>query len=86
MHTHLLNPDWVIGYFGRLSVQQSLECLKEMMTTNIRQNLQLVVQIASKYTEQLGSIPLIEMFENFVHLFIDFRKVLRGFITIWVVL
>lgn len=35
-----------------------------MLTQNIRQNLQVVVQIASKYHEQLGADKLIEMFEN----------------------
>jgi clathrin heavy chain len=65
IHTHLLNPEWLINYFGRLSVEQSLECLREMLNSNIRQNLQIVVQIASKYTEQLGALPLIELFEKF---------------------
>ncbi|KAJ3059821.1 hypothetical protein HK102_009808, partial [Quaeritorhiza haematococci] len=65
VHTHLLQPDWVITYFGRLSIDQSLECLKEMLTNNIRQNLQIVVQVATKYSEQLGPTNLINMFESF---------------------
>ncbi|KAI9006215.1 clathrin D6 coat As full-length triskelion [Gaertneriomyces semiglobifer] len=65
VHTHLLNPEWVVNFFGRLSVEQSLECLKEMLNSNMRQNLQIVVQIATKYSEQLGPKNLIEMFENF---------------------
>lgn len=65
VNTHLLSPDWVIGFFGRLSIEQSLECLKEMLTVNIRQNLQIVVQIATKYAEQLGPAKLIAMFESF---------------------
>lgn len=36
-----------------------------MLTSNIRQNLQIVVQVASKYHEQLGDEPLIELFEGF---------------------
>lgn len=36
-----------------------------MLNNNIRQNLQIVVQIASKYTEQLGAVKLIELFEGF---------------------
>lgn len=54
-----------MNYFGRLSVDQSLECCKEMLTSNIRQNLQIVVQIATKYSEQLGPSLLITMFEDF---------------------
>ncbi|KAJ3054850.1 hypothetical protein HK097_000656 [Rhizophlyctis rosea] len=65
VHTQLLNPEWIINYFGRLSVEQSLECLKEMLSNNIRQNLQIVVQIATKYSEQLGPAKLIEIFETY---------------------
>uniref|UniRef100_A0A1I7UQK3 Clathrin heavy chain n=1 Tax=Caenorhabditis tropicalis TaxID=1561998 RepID=A0A1I7UQK3_9PELO len=59
-----LKPDWLVGYFGSLSVEDSLECLKAMLTQNIRQNLQVVVRIVSKYHEQLEADKLIEMFEN----------------------
>jgi hypothetical protein len=45
VHTHLLNPEWLVGYFGTLSVEDSLECLKAMLTANIRQNLQICVQV-----------------------------------------
>ncbi len=31
VHTHLLNPDWVVNYFGRLSIEQSIECMREML-------------------------------------------------------
>lgn len=36
-----------------------------MLTHNIRQNLQICVQIASKYHEQLTTTALIELFESF---------------------
>lgn len=36
-----------------------------MLNVNLRQNLQIVVQVASKYNEQLGPVKLIEMFESF---------------------
>eukprot|EP00127_Corallochytrium_limacisporum_P006523 Clim_evm54s229 gene=Clim_evmTU54s229 len=65
VHTPMLNPDWLVQYFGTLSVEDSMECLKAMLTHNIRQNLQIVVQIASKYHEQLNTKSLIEMFESF---------------------
>lgn len=42
-----------------------MECLKAMLTANIRQNLQVCVQIASKYHEQLTTESLIELFESF---------------------
>ncbi|THD27284.1 Clathrin heavy chain [Fasciola hepatica] len=65
VNTHLLNPEWLVNYFGSLSVDDSLECLKAMLQTNIRQNLQVCVQIATKYHEQLGTSALIEIFESF---------------------
>lgn len=36
-----------------------------MLSANIRQNLQLCVQVASKYHEQLGTQALVELFESF---------------------
>jgi clathrin heavy chain len=54
-----------VNFFGRLSVDQSLECLKEMLNNNMRQNLQVVVQVATKYSEQLGAVNLINLFESF---------------------
>ncbi|KAL1129707.1 hypothetical protein AAG570_012651 [Ranatra chinensis] len=65
VHTHLLNSEWLVGYFGTLSVEDSLECLKAMLTANIRQNLQICVQIATKYHEQLTTKALIDLFESF---------------------
>ncbi|XP_014667188.1 PREDICTED: clathrin heavy chain 1-like isoform X2 [Priapulus caudatus] len=65
VHTHLLNPEWLVVYFGSLSVEDSLECLKAMLTANIRQNLQITVQVATKYHEQLTTNSLIDLFESF---------------------
>ncbi len=65
VHTHLLSPEWLVNYFGSLSVQDSLECLKAMLQANIRQNLQVCVQIATKYHEQLTTQSLIDIFESF---------------------
>lgn len=56
---------WLVNFFGSLSVEDSLECLRAMLSANIRQNLQLCVQVASKYHEQLGTQALVELFESF---------------------
>jgi hypothetical protein len=42
-----------------------MSCLQEMMRVNMRQNLQVAVQIATKYSDILGPVTLIEMFESF---------------------
>ncbi|CAF9906424.1 MAG: hypothetical protein HETSPECPRED_006177 [Heterodermia speciosa] len=65
VRTDKLNPEWLINYFGRMSLEQSLDCLNEMLKTNIRQNLQAVVQIATKYSDLLGSNKLVELFERY---------------------
>lgn len=36
-----------------------------MLSANIRQNLQICVQVASKYHEQLSTQSLTELFESF---------------------
>ncbi|KAI6093672.1 clathrin heavy chain [Hypoxylon rubiginosum] len=59
------NSEWLVNYFGQLSVEQSLECLDAMMKANIRQNLQSVVQVATKYSELLGPTNLIDLFEKY---------------------
>ncbi|XP_074599513.1 clathrin heavy chain 1-like isoform X1 [Brevipalpus obovatus] len=65
VHTHLLGPEWLVNYFGTLSVEDSIESLKAMLQHNIRQNLQICVQIATKYHEQLTTTALIDLFESF---------------------
>lgn len=65
IHCHLLNPEWLINYFGSLSVENALECLKAMLQNNLRQNLQVCVQIATKYYEYLTPQALIDIFESF---------------------
>lgn len=62
--TDKLNADWLVNYFGRMSVEQSLSCMDEMLKVNIRQNLQSVVQVATKYSDLLGPRELIELFER----------------------
>jgi hypothetical protein len=46
--------DWLVNFFGTLSVEDSMECLKGMLQANIRQNLQ-VFEVAV-YTASLRAI------------------------------
>lgn len=64
VRTDKLSPEWLINYFGRMSLEQSLDCMDEMLKVNIRQNLQSVVQTATKYSDLLGPNRLIELFEK----------------------
>ncbi|ODO11264.1 hypothetical protein I350_00039 [Cryptococcus amylolentus CBS 6273] len=65
VHTNLFKPEWLVEYFGKLTVEQSFACMQEMLRSNLRQNLAIVVQIATKYSDLLGPVKLIEMFEQF---------------------
>ena len=65
VRTDKLNPEWLVNYIGKLSIEQSLECLNEMLKVNIRQNLAAVVQIATKYSDLLGPTRLIDLLEKY---------------------
>ncbi|THH32376.1 hypothetical protein EUX98_g1821 [Antrodiella citrinella] len=65
VHTSVFQIDWLVNYFSRLTTEQSMACMQEMLRINIRQNLQVVIQIATKYSDILGPVKLIEMFESF---------------------
>ncbi|TVY38443.1 putative clathrin heavy chain [Lachnellula occidentalis] len=59
------SQDWLTNFFGRLSLEQSLDCLDAMLKSNLRQNLGAVVQIATKYSDLLGATRLIDLFEKY---------------------
>jgi clathrin heavy chain len=61
----MMNPDFVLTFFGSMSPEVSLECLKELLGRNMRGTIQIVTQIAAKYSEQIGSEALCKMFEDF---------------------
>ena len=42
-----LNPDFLLGFFGKLNKETTLECLNDLLAGNMRQNLQLVVQVCA---------------------------------------
>ncbi|KAL9057613.1 MAG: hypothetical protein Q9162_002228 [Coniocarpon cinnabarinum] len=65
VHTENFSEEWLLNYFGRLSVEQSLDCLNEMLRENIRQNLQSVIRIAQKYSDLLGPNNIIELLEKY---------------------
>jgi clathrin heavy chain len=56
-----LNPEFLLSYFGTISREGSLEVLKDLLTRNLRQNLNIVVQIATKYSDPLGPENLMKV-------------------------
>ncbi len=65
VHTNALPIDWLVGYFGKLNVEQSLACLKALMDNNIQANIQTVVQVATKFSDLIGPSTLIKLFEDY---------------------
>ena len=60
-----INPESLVSFFGSVSKDGTLEILKDLLSRNIRQNLQIVVQVATKYSDPLGPENLIKLFEDF---------------------
>lgn len=62
-NSHQMNPEFVVDYFGKLNREQSISLLKDMITRG-PQNMQVCVEVAKKYHEELGSAQLVEVFES----------------------
>jgi len=65
VYSQAMNPEFLVTFFGTLSADHCIECLNILLQQNLRANLQLVVQVATKYSEQLGPKNLINIFEKY---------------------
>lgn len=65
VHTDVLPVEWLVTFFGKLNVEQTLTCLKALMDNNLQANLQIVVQVATKFSDLIGSSTLIKLFEDY---------------------
>ncbi|KAH7131916.1 hypothetical protein B0J11DRAFT_520333 [Dendryphion nanum] len=65
IQTDKLPEEWLLNYFGQLTVELSLESLDAMLASNIRQNLQSVIRIAQKYSDLLGPSKIIDLLEKY---------------------
>lgn len=63
--TDQIPEEFLINYFGRLTVDLAMECLDEMLKVNIRQNLQAVINIAKKYSDLFGPTRIIDLLEKY---------------------
>jgi clathrin heavy chain len=64
LHSHQMSPEFLVTYFGKMPHEMALEALYDLLRHN-RQNVNVVVQVACKYHEAMGTIKLVEMFESF---------------------
>ncbi|KAG6523396.1 hypothetical protein ZIOFF_013253 [Zingiber officinale] len=65
VNTHAIEPQALVEFFGTLSKEWALECMKDLLLVNLRGNLQIIVQTAKEYSEQLGVDGCIKLFEQF---------------------
>ncbi|BAP70266.1 clathrin heavy chain [Kluyveromyces marxianus] len=65
VHTSAIPAEWLVNFFGKLNVEQSLACLKTLMDDNLEANLQIVIQVATKFSDLIGSQVLIKLFEDY---------------------
>mmetsp|Transcript_21715 Transcript_21715/g.40605 ORF Transcript_21715/g.40605 Transcript_21715/m.40605 type:complete len:1699 (-) Transcript_21715:62-5158(-) len=65
VHTQSIAPEFLVDFFGTLTAEDCIGCLNVLLTHNIKANLQIVVQTATKYAEQLGEKELIGLFESY---------------------
>ncbi|KAL7587653.1 hypothetical protein Lser_V15G40846 [Lactuca serriola] len=63
VNTHAIEPQSLVEFFGTLSREWALECMKDLLLVNLRGNLQIIV--AKEYCEQLGVESCIKIFEQF---------------------
>ena len=59
-----MQSDFLLEWFGNLDVNWAVDLLKEMLAKDIRSNLQICVQVATKYSEFMTPPTLISLFEE----------------------
>ena len=64
VNTHMIKPEFLVPFIGQLPQEQGIEVLRTLMSYN-PSNVRLVVQVAQKYSENLGVDKLIDLFEEF---------------------
>mmetsp|Transcript_6019 Transcript_6019/g.8838 ORF Transcript_6019/g.8838 Transcript_6019/m.8838 type:complete len:1716 (-) Transcript_6019:147-5294(-) len=62
-NSHQMSPEFVVSFFSKLNKEQSLMLLKDMLSRGPA-NVQVCVEVAKKYHEELGGKDLIEIFES----------------------
>ena len=63
LNTHMINKDWLVAFISKLPSADILSCVAEMLRHN-RQNLNLVVQIATKNQNKLDLLATLKVFET----------------------
>lgn len=64
-NTHLINPEFLLEYFGRMTPENCLDCLRDLLKFSLVNNIRLVVEVAKKWSDYLTPAALISLFEEF---------------------
>ena len=67
----LVKAEFLLEWFGTLDTTWAIDLLKEMLAKDMRSNLQICVQVATKYSEFMTPSTLIGIFEEF-KVYLDF--------------
>jgi len=62
-NSHQMAPEFVVEYFGKLNREQIISLLKDMLSRGPA-NVQVCVEVAKKYNEELGAKELFAVFEQ----------------------
>jgi clathrin heavy chain len=62
-NSHQMNPEFVVEFFGKLNRDQSISLLKDMLSRGPA-NVQVCVEVAKKYNDELGATELVKVFEQ----------------------
>ncbi|EKX42588.1 clathrin heavy chain [Guillardia theta CCMP2712] len=60
-----MQAEFLLEWFGTLDTTWAIDLLKEMLAKDMRSNLQICVQVATKYSEFMTPSTLIGIFEEF---------------------
>jgi len=63
--TSALSPEFLLEYFRRLSPENGIECLRDLLKFNLAVNIRLVVEVAKKWNDYYTPSALIALFEEF---------------------
>lgn len=53
-NTHVINPEFILHYFGTIHPDDQMDVLQELLSSNPRGNIRLCVSIAAKYSDSMG--------------------------------
>ena len=62
---NMINPEYLVNYLGRLTPENCLICLHELLHSNPIQNLNVVIEAVSRYNQRIPLNELVKLFETY---------------------